>query len=182
MSSPRRCKATSKRTGKPCQAKPGHVCRKCGLCRWHGCNCKRPGGAPQGNQNARRHGLYSEVLTEDLRPHLEEALAALPEDTGALGAEIALARAVVLRFLEQSRAFEFGRGLRGAEYLNVLLAAMERIGKLIHRDAAIALQRVRATLAAQEVEQVAGGGGTVEARFRWRLPADRQAQEGAVRS
>lgn len=179
MSSPRRCKATSKRTGKPCQAKPGHVCAQCGLCRWHGCNCKNPGGAPQGNQNARRHGLYSEVLTEDLRPHLEAALADLPEETGALGAEIALARAVVLRFLEEARSMEFARGLKGAEYLNALLAAMERIGKLVHRDTAIALQRARAKIASQEVERVAGGGGTIEARFRWRIPSDRQAQEGA---
>lgn len=180
MSSPRRCKATSKRTGKPCQARPGHVCTKCDVCRWHGCNCKNPGGAPKGNQNARRHGLYSEVLTEDLRPHLEAALAELPEETGALGAEIALARAVVLRFLEESRSMEFGRGLRGAEYLNALLAAMERIGKLLHRDAAIALERARATLASQEAERVAGGAGTIEARFRWRIPSDRQAQEGAA--
>src|SRR5690606_5932128 len=175
----RRCKATAKTTGKPCGRRGKHGCPKCGVCRSHGCNCKNPGGAPKGNQNARRHGLYSEVLTEDLRPHLEAALAELPEETGALGAEIALARAVVLRFLEESRSMEFGRGLRGAEYLNALLAAMERIAKLLHRDAAIALERARATLASQEAERVAGGGGTIEARFRWRIPSDRQAQEGA---
>lgn len=180
MSSPRRCRGTSKRTGQPCEARPGHVCPKCGVCRWHGCNCNNPGGAPEGNQNAKKHGLYSEVLTEDLKPHLEEALAALPEETGALGAEIALARAVVLRYLEESRTFTFGRGARGAEYLNALLAAMERIGKLVHRDAAIALQRARTEIEAQEARRLAGGDTTVEARFRWRIPADRQAQEGAV--
>lgn len=183
MSSPRHCNGTSKRTGQPCEARPGHVCPKCGVCRWHGCNCKKPGGAPEGNQNAKKHGLYSEVLTEDLLPHLEEALAALPEETGALGAEIALARAVVLRYLEDAaRSLEFGRGARGAEYLNALLAAMERIGKLVHRDASIALQRVRTEIESQEAKRVAGEGGTIEARFRWRLPADRQAQKGAVGS
>jgi hypothetical protein len=57
---------------------------------------------------------------------------------------------------------------------------MERIGKLVHRDAAIALQRVRTEIESQEAKRVAGGGETIEARFSWRMPADRQAQEGAV--
>lgn len=176
----RRCKATAKTTGKPCGRRGKHVCPKCGVCRSHGCNCANPGGAPEGNQNARKHGLYSQVLTEDLKPHLETALAELPEETGALGAEIALARAVVLRFLEETTTFSFGGSIAGALPLNAVLEALERVAKLVHRDSAIALQRVRAELQGQEVERASGKDSVVEARFRWRIPSDRQAQEGAA--
>jgi hypothetical protein len=47
-----RCRAISKRSGKPCQAPAvrGHE-----VCRMHGVR----GGAPKGNRNALKHGLYT---------------------------------------------------------------------------------------------------------------------------
>ena len=56
----RRCTAKSKRSGLMCQspAVRGHnVCRMHGAC----------GGAPRGNQNALKHGLYSAELIETRR-------------------------------------------------------------------------------------------------------------------
>ncbi len=48
-----RCSATSKRTGKPCQAP---AVRGWTVCRFHGAR----GGAPKGKANgAYRHGLYT---------------------------------------------------------------------------------------------------------------------------
>jgi hypothetical protein len=178
---PRRCRAKAKGTGEQCRRTGGHVCAKCGVCRVHGCNCKRPGGAPAGNQHARTHGLYAEVLTEDLRPHLEAALADLPEDVGALGPEIALARAVVLRFFEESTSFTFGKlGPLGAGHLDTMLAALERIAKLLHRDAAVGVTRLRAKLLEAETATAKDAGAPVETRFRWRVPSDRQALAGAA--
>ena len=45
----KRCRATSKRSGKPCQAP---AVRGYEVCRMHGAG----GGAPKGNQNALKHG------------------------------------------------------------------------------------------------------------------------------
>ncbi len=54
-----RCVATSKRTGKPCQAP---AVRGCAVCRFHGAR----GGAPKGAQNGNyKHGLYmNEAIAE----------------------------------------------------------------------------------------------------------------------
>ena len=46
-----RCGAKSKRTGKPCRAPAVRGYR---VCRMHGAG----GGAPEGNRNALKHGLY----------------------------------------------------------------------------------------------------------------------------
>jgi hypothetical protein len=55
-----RCHATSKRSGKPCRspAVRGHS-----VCRMHGAG----GGAPKGNKNALKHGLYTAEAIETRR-------------------------------------------------------------------------------------------------------------------
>ncbi len=56
-----RCSATSKRTGKPCQAP---AVRGWTVCRFHGAR----GGAPKGKANgAYRHGLYTAEAIEERR-------------------------------------------------------------------------------------------------------------------
>ena len=52
MNQAKRCRAKSKRSGKPCQAP---AVSGWAVCRMHGAG----GGAPKGNKNARRHGLYT---------------------------------------------------------------------------------------------------------------------------
>ena len=56
-----RCSATSKRTGKPCQAP---AVRGWAVCRFHGAR----GGGPNGKANgAYRHGLYTTDAIEERR-------------------------------------------------------------------------------------------------------------------
>jgi hypothetical protein len=56
-----RCSATSKRTGKPCQAP---AVRGWAVCRFHGAR----GGGPKGKTNgAYRHGLYTAEMIEERR-------------------------------------------------------------------------------------------------------------------
>ena len=56
-----RCSATSKRTGKPCQAP---AVRGWAVCRFHGAR----GGAPKGAQNGSyKHGLYMNEAIEERR-------------------------------------------------------------------------------------------------------------------
>jgi hypothetical protein len=52
MNQARRCRARSKRSGKPCRAP---AVKGCAVYRMHGAG----GGAPPGNKNALKHGLYS---------------------------------------------------------------------------------------------------------------------------
>ena len=52
MHQAKRCRARSKRSGKPCQAP---AVKGWAVCRMHGAG----GGAPKGNKNALRHGLYT---------------------------------------------------------------------------------------------------------------------------
>ncbi len=75
-----RCSATSKRSGKPCQAP---AVRGWTVCRFHGAR----GGAPKGKANAAyRHGLYTAEAIEErrvLRELLRESkdmLANLPSE------------------------------------------------------------------------------------------------------
>ncbi len=56
-----RCTATSKRTGKPCQAP---AVRGWTVCRFHGAR----GGAPRGKAHGRyKHGLYTNEAIEEQR-------------------------------------------------------------------------------------------------------------------
>jgi uncharacterized protein YjcR len=52
MNQAKRCRAKSKRTGKPCKAP---AVKGWSVCRMHGAG----GGAPKGNKNALRHGSYT---------------------------------------------------------------------------------------------------------------------------
>ena len=62
-----RCTATSKRTGKPCQAPP---VRGWTVCYHHGAG----GGAPKGERNgAYRHGLYTQEAVAGRR-YIDELL------------------------------------------------------------------------------------------------------------
>jgi hypothetical protein len=56
-----RCSATSKRTGKPCQAP---AVRGWSVCRFHGAR----GGGPKGKANgAYKHGIYTAEMIEERR-------------------------------------------------------------------------------------------------------------------
>jgi hypothetical protein len=56
----KRCRATSKRLGKPCQSP---AVRGWCVCRMHGAG----GGAPRGNRNALKHGRYTAEAIADRR-------------------------------------------------------------------------------------------------------------------
>ena len=56
---------------------------------------KRPRGAPKGNQNARKHGFYSRVLTEAEQMDLQFAL-----DVEGIDMEIAVLRVKIKAVLE----------------------------------------------------------------------------------
>ena len=72
-----RCTATSKRTGKPCQAP---AVRGWTVCRFHGAG----GGGPKGELNGMyRHGLYTQEAVED-RQRLRALLQQSDELLGAL--------------------------------------------------------------------------------------------------
>jgi len=55
-----RCHATSKRSGKPCRSP---AVRGFKVCRMHGAG----GGAPRGNRDALKHGLYTAEAIEARR-------------------------------------------------------------------------------------------------------------------
>ena len=75
MQRARRCWATSKRSGKQCRAPA--VSGKA-VCRMHGAR----GGAPNGNANARKHGLYAaQAITR--RRELAALMRAMLELAGA---------------------------------------------------------------------------------------------------
>src|SRR5690606_30659064 len=57
----RRCKARSKQKGAQCGNVGKAVCERCGVCKFHGCNCANPGGRPP------VHGLYRSQLRADLQ-------------------------------------------------------------------------------------------------------------------
>ena len=62
-----RCTATSKRTGKPCQAP---AVRGWSVCRFHGAR----GGGPKGERNGMyRHGQYTQEALEE-RQHVNDLI------------------------------------------------------------------------------------------------------------
>ena len=75
-----RCSATSKRTGKPCQAP---AVRDWTVCRFHGAG----GGAPKGAQNGNyKHGFYTNEAIEERRA-LSALLRASRESLDALSSD-----------------------------------------------------------------------------------------------
>ncbi len=75
-----RCSATSKRTGKPCQAP---AVRDWTVCRFHGAG----GGGPKGKRNGMfKHGLYTNEAIEERRA-LSALLRASRESLDALSSD-----------------------------------------------------------------------------------------------
>ena len=75
-----RCSATSKRTGKPCQAP---AVRDWTVCRFHGAG----GGGPKGKRNGMyKHGLYTGEAIEERRA-LSALLRASRESLDALSSD-----------------------------------------------------------------------------------------------
>ena len=75
-----RCSATSKRTGKPCQAP---AVRDWTVCRFHGAG----GGGPKGKRNGMyKHGLYTDEAIEERRA-LSALLRASRESLDALSSD-----------------------------------------------------------------------------------------------
>ena len=75
-----RCSATSKRTGKPCQAP---AVRDWTVCRFHGAG----GGGPKGKRNGMyKHGLYTDEAIEERRA-LSALLRASRESPDALSSD-----------------------------------------------------------------------------------------------
>ncbi len=75
-----RCSATSKRTGKPCQAP---AVRDWTVCRFHGAG----GGGPKGKRNGMyKHGLYTDEAIEERRA-LTALLRASRESLDALSSD-----------------------------------------------------------------------------------------------
>ena len=75
-----RCSATSKRTGKPCQAP---AVRDWTVCRFHGAG----GGGPKGKRNGMfKHGLYTNEAIEERRA-LSALLRASHESLDALSSD-----------------------------------------------------------------------------------------------
>lgn len=96
LSNAKRCKATSKRTGKRC-GQP--AVKGFDVCRFHGANpgggagrpegsknlpASRKGGAPPGNANAMRHGAYSARLLPEEEPIYEEKRKAFTDALGTV--------------------------------------------------------------------------------------------------
>jgi hypothetical protein len=84
------CKAFARSTGAQCQAKavPGKT-----VCRKHGGLSE---GAPEGNQRAKKHGIYGSHLTEAEKEEFDDVNSKL----GSLDAEITLLRFRLKRALD----------------------------------------------------------------------------------
>lgn len=124
------------RAGTPCKRSPLAGKRRCRLHGGASTGARKP--ARPGNQNARKHGLYSNTLTDD-----EKALLELMP-VGTLDDEIALARVLLQRTL----GVELGEGklasldrvilggprlevnYRPPKYLEQIIRLLGRIGRL----------------------------------------------------
>ena len=76
---------------------------------------KNKGGAPLGNQNARKHGFYSRALDEFERAAFEEA-----RDVEGIDEEIALLRVKIKSLVEYD-----------PQNIKLIMRAVEYIGRLI---------------------------------------------------
>ena len=85
---------------------------------------KRKVGAPPGNQNARTHGFYSKVLTEQERLSLAQAV-----DVDGLDSEIALLRVKIKSLVEND-----------PENLDLIVRAVNTLTKMVSTRTAIDLR------------------------------------------
>lgn len=90
-----RCTAKAKTTGERCKNPPkgGNS-----VCRMHGANDAKPGGAPEKNSNAFKHGAFETLMRERLPEDQRAAFDAVPVDTGLQG-ELRVLRFKLLRLL-----------------------------------------------------------------------------------
>lgn len=152
-----RCSARAKSTGSQCEKRGRSVCASCGVCRVHGCNCGSERGAPIGNKNAVKHGIYAVGLREDELAIWHE----IP--LGTLDDEIRLCRIQLRRAVEaqhkadsnprwglelDSASRERGIGAQGAfskrsttrkrpDYRSEIYRLLGRIGELEAKRAAM---------------------------------------------
>lgn len=111
------CCGAKTRSGQPCK-KPA---LENGRCKLHG--GMNP-GAPKGNQNARKHGIYSDTLTAD-----EEGLWELI-DVSSLDDEIRIAELQLRRALIAQNKAEAGDGLDlDLDSVNTVLPAVSEDGE-----------------------------------------------------
>jgi hypothetical protein len=75
----------------------------------------RKGGAPSGNQYARKHGFYSRVLDEDEQRDLEEA-----REIEGISEEICLLRAKIKSILRHD-----------PENINLIMTALSALARLV---------------------------------------------------
>ena len=80
-------------------------------------------GAPEGNQNARKHGFYSRVLTDEERQDLEQAT-----EVEGIDEEIALLR-VKIKSLVENDPDNFSLIMQAIATLARLLRTKNNIGK-----------------------------------------------------
>ncbi|WP_232341280.1 HGGxSTG domain-containing protein [Burkholderia pseudomallei] len=132
----KKCCGAKTRAGTPCKRSPLAGKRRCKLHGGTSTGAGRP--ARPGNQNARKHGLYSNRLTDDEK----ELVALMP--VGTLDDEIRLARMLLMRTMEaeetDERLMMIDRvilrkpGLdvtyRPPQYLEHIIRLLGRIGRL----------------------------------------------------
>lgn len=129
-----RCKAKSKQTGKQCKQVGRSVCPSCGVCRYHGCNCGSNRGAPKGNQNGLRHGLYASVADPELASLITQA-----DGVVDLEDEIKLTRAKIARALK--RAKENPKLLESSGFEKAFIQTLRTLRQLVEAQARILAQR-----------------------------------------
>lgn len=142
------------------------------MCRVHGCNCANPGGAPAGNKNAVKHGIYAVGLREDELAIWHE----IP--LGTLDDEIRLCRLQLRRALIAQAAAE----REGADE-----AAALELGSVSHQKGltakgpvdVVTTARTRPDLRA-EVYRLTGRIGELEAK-RAAMPRSGESPADAAR-
>ena len=108
-----KCGAKTK-AGTPCKLTAGHGTDHVGAgkCKLHG---GASDGAPEGNQNAVKHGAYSAIIRERLSPDEQEVFDRIPT-TSDLEGELRINRFKLLRLLEDvEQNFQMGFTVRKIE-------------------------------------------------------------------
>ncbi len=119
-----RCKAHSKQSGERCKKTGNHVCPSCRVCRHHGCNCKNPGGAPKGNRNGLKHGLYTAGLLDGERELWGDIDVAGLDDEIRV-AKIMLRRALIAQAKRDGKVEQLKKLVRGEDSIEVATELLE---------------------------------------------------------